>query len=163
MVGVPSVFVLMPNNKTLLVLLWFCSTVIFAIGGAAVLNVRKFYALSKRGIHTDARVTKLEPSNHNAVYYSYDIDHISYSGAGSASNIGRKGEAMVVGDMVSIAYDPVSPASSCLGDPNDQLESLIHGVMFISVFPTVFFFVFYLRKRSPKSETASRNRRITRR
>ncbi len=42
--------------------------------------------------------------------------------------------------MVSIAYDPVSPASSCLGDPNDQLESLIHGGYVHLCFPNGFLF-----------------------
>jgi len=138
-------WVTLVRNKALLLPLWLVTTAGFAIAGAGILNLPKFYRLSKQGVHANALVTALEPNNHNAVYYSYNVNGLSYSGAGTASSVDRQSKTMTIGETVPIVYDPADPNSSCLGDPNEQFRSLTHGVIFISCFPTISFFVLYLR------------------
>ena len=110
------------------------------------MNVRKFYLLSERGVLIQGQVTKTEPQNHHAVYYSYSIDQRDYSGVGSAGNMNRRIDEVTVGDKAPVTYDSLNPESSCLGDPNKQLSSLMRGVIFISLFPTLCFFSYFVKK-----------------
>ena len=139
------------QRTLVLVLLWICLTAACAIGGAAILNLRKFYLLSGRGVSTQGQITKTEPENHAAIYYSFSVGQQTYSGVGSAGNMNRKFDEVSVGDKVPVVYDPVNPEASCLGDPNKQLTSLTHGVVFISIFPTLSFLVYYVKKRIKKT------------
>jgi hypothetical protein len=134
------------ENKRLLLALWFASTAAFAIAGAGILKLPKFYYLAKRGVHDAGRVTALEPDNHNAVYYSYVVNHQGYSGVGAASSIGRKSEMMTTGETVPIVYDSADPESSCLGDADEKLGSLTRGLIFLASAPTLTLFVLYVRK-----------------
>ena len=141
----------LPENRRLLLGLWVVSTAAFAIAGAAILNLPKFYHLAKRGVPHTAQVTRVEPDNHNAVYYSYAVNHQGYSGVGTASRIGRRSEMIIRGDTVPIVYDSAEPESSCLGDANEQLRSLTRGVIFLASAPTLTLLVLFIRKgiRSP--------------
>ena len=134
------------DNKRLLVVLWFVSTGAFAIGGAGILNLPRSYSLTKRGVHVTARVTSVEPNNHNAVYYSYVVNQQGYSGVGTASSIGRKSEMITTGETVPIVYDSADPESSYLGDANEQFKSLTHGVIFLACAPTFTLFVLLVGK-----------------
>lgn len=136
----------MYRRNRMLVLLWLSLTIASAISGAAILNVRKFYLLSKRGTLTEGQVTKTEAQNHQSVYYSYSIDQRSYSGGGDAGDINRSFDEVAVGDKVPVTYDSLSPASSCLGNPDEELRSLMHGVVFISLFPTFGFISYFVKK-----------------
>jgi hypothetical protein len=134
------------ENKRLLLVVWFLSTVAFAIAGVGILNLPKSYHLATRGVHDTARVTALEPNNHNAVYYSYAVNQQGYSGVGTASSIGRNSEMMTTGESIPIMYDSADPESSCLGDANEQFRSLTHGVIFLASAPTLTLFVLFVRK-----------------
>ncbi len=79
----------------------------------------------------------------------------TYSGVGSAGNMYRKFDEVIVGDTVPVVYDPGDPKSSCLGDANKQFKSLTHGVLFISLFPTFSLFVYYLKKEAKKTSEPS--------
>ena len=134
------------KNKFLLLALWLVSTAAFAIAGAGILNLAKFYHLTRRGVHANARVTATEPNNHNAVYYTYEVNQQWHSGVGTASSIGRKSEMMTTGETVPIVYDSADPESSYLGDANEEFSSLTHGVIFLASAPTFALFVLYVRK-----------------
>jgi Protein of unknown function (DUF3592) len=137
---------LLPNKASLRLLLWLCLTIAFAIGGATMLDVQKFYLLSTRGMRAEARVTDTELSNHNSVNYSYEASRQSYQGRGAADRINRDSSAIRIGETFQIIYDPLDPASSCLGDPGEQLRTSLTGVVFISLIPTLGFISFYLRR-----------------
>jgi hypothetical protein len=47
------------------------------------INLTEYYRLS-RGVRTHGVVTGLEPANHQAVHYTYQVDGKTYSGAGQA-------------------------------------------------------------------------------
>jgi hypothetical protein len=119
-----------------------------------MLDVQKFYLLSTRGMRAEARVTDTELRNHNSVYYSYEVSRQSYHGRGAADRINRDSSAIRIGETVQVVYDSLNPASSCLGDPGEQLRSLIGGVVFISLIPTLGFISLYLRR-----EIGEKNRR----
>jgi hypothetical protein len=134
------------DNKRLLLAVWLVSTAAFAIAGASILNLSKFYHLTKRGVHDIGSVTALEPNNHNAVYYAYVVNRQGYSGVGTASSIDRKSETMTIGEAVPIMYDSADPESSCLGNADEQYRSLTRGVVFLASAPTLTLFVLYLKK-----------------
>ena len=143
-------------HRTLfIVVLWVFLTIACAIGGAAILNLRKFYVLSERGVSAQGQITRTEPENHGAIHYSFAVMQQTYSGIGSAGNMHRKFDEVTVGDTVPVVYDPADPESSCLGDANKQLTSLTHGVVFISLFPSFTFFVYYVKKGIKKTSEPS--------
>jgi len=133
------------RQQTLLLAVWLVSTAVFAIAGARILNLSKFYHLTKRGVHETGSVTALEPNNHNAVYYSYVVNRQGYSGVGTASSIDRKSEMITIGEAVPIMYDSADPESSCLGNADEQYTSLTHGVIFVASAPTLTLLVLYVR------------------
>jgi len=142
------------RDRVPLLPLWVITTVVFPVAGAAILKLPKFYSLTTRGISTQARVTQLEPLNHNGVDYSYQVNGVSYPGAGSASTIGRQAETMTIGENIPIVYDPANAYSCSLGDPFKQLKSIIYGVILLAVSPTIGVLVLYLR-RAAKSTAAT--------
>ena len=139
-------------HKTLVVfLLWVFLTIGCAIGGAGVLNLRKFYELSERGVPVQGQITSTEPENHGAIHYSYSVKQQRYSGIGGAEDMRRKFDEVTVGDTVPVVYNPADPESSCLGDADKQFTSLTHGFFFISLFPTFTFLVYYLKNWAKKT------------
>lgn len=138
------------NKKALLFLLWLFLTIAFAVGTAAIFDVKTYYLLSKRGMLTEGYVTDTDREHHRTVHYSYTVNQQPYKWGGYAGDINRQFEEIKVGDKVPVVYDPLNPGSSCLGDPNDVLRSLMHGVIFVSLFPTFFLISYLVQKRRGK-------------
>ena len=135
--------------------IWLISTVVFAIGGAAALNIYEYYLLSTRGVQTQGRITDTDPHNHRVVHYEYFVNQKIYKWGGYAGDINRNFENVKAGDKVPIVYDSINPEISCLGNPNNEFRSLTHGVIFISIFPTLALLSYKIRKNTSQRREVS--------
>src|SRR5450631_1269590 len=65
------------------------------------------YNLTFDGQRSNARVTGLHPSDHDACTFTYTVDGQTYSGSGSGCADGKK-----IGDVVTITYAPSHPSTN---------------------------------------------------
>jgi hypothetical protein len=120
-----------------LLLAWLFSTCVFAISGALILGVPKYYRLTVRGVATEGKIIELQPTNHQSVIYSYPVDSTVLSGGGHAGDVDSQFNQLRLGQRVLVFYDPYDVSASCLGDPNKHLKSLILGTVFIGLAPSL--------------------------
>lgn len=95
-----------------------------------------YHYLVKRGVSVEGVVVAKEPENHRFIRYSYSVGQNTYSGLGSAGHGNPRFEELHVGDKVTVFYDPSNPDLSFLGNPQNQLNSVTRGVIFLTlIFP----------------------------
>jgi hypothetical protein len=105
-----------------LLLLWTLGALFFgAIAGSR--NFRQFHKLASQGATTTGTVTKLEPSNHRFVSYSYEAIGHRFSGIGNADYGNPTFEFLHVGDPVIVTYIRDNPEVSCLGSAQELLRN----------------------------------------
>ena len=131
---------------------WLILTLGCAVLAAIMLDIPRYYYLTRRGVQTIGQVTSKDPEEHRTVHYSYVVEGKTYSWGGFSGDIGRDFDEIKVGDLVACVYDPLKPSSSTLGDPCPQLSSLVRGAIFFTLFPTLFWI-------SYKVQTAIKRRR----
>ena len=135
-----------PLKRKYLIVLWIVSTLFAAVAGAIVLEIPRYYHLTRRGVPAEALIVALQPDKHGSVIYSYQTNGHTYQGGGHAGDIGAHFEDLGVGEKVSIFFDPRAENVSCLGEPGKHLSSLLRGNAFIAFFPTLFFLVLKIRR-----------------
>lgn len=86
-------------------------------------NLFRFYHLKHEGVRTNGVVTKLEPGNHQAVYYSYEAAGEIHSGSGMAGFGNPEFCCLRVGQKVIVYYLRTSPATSCIGIPDELIKN----------------------------------------
>ncbi len=105
---------------------------VLAGGGLGSLNGPRYWKLDRYGQTIEAKVTSVEPMNHNRVRFAYTVGNETFTGSGSIS------DAHVIplepGAILNIHYLPAQPAVSCLGDPralfdNEVAFALTGGIM----------------------------------
>lgn len=122
--------------------------------GAAVgigsLNIPEYWKLDRAGKTAAARVTSVEPENHNSLRYTYTVRGSRNEGIGSIA-----GRAPIrPGDLLTIHYLPAEPTTSCLGDPHalliNEVVSTGMAATFLAVVALFLFrsFGFAIRRRS---------------
>lgn len=120
--------------------------------GIGSLNVPEYWKLDRAGELAAARITSVEPENHNSLRYTYTVGGALYEGIGSIDNAGRA--PIRPGGPVTIHYRPAEPAASCLGNPHALLinEVVSTGVpaTFLAAATLFLFrsFGFAIRRRS---------------
>ena len=67
--------------------------------------------LSRRGVHTQGRVTALTPENHSTVRYRFEADGTAYEGSWQSPSV------VAVGDSIPVTYLPDQPQTSVAGEP----------------------------------------------
>ena len=131
---------------------WLILTVASGVIALLMLDIPKYYQLVHRGIGTVGEVTSKDAEEHRAIHYTYVVEGKKYTWGGYSGDINRDFDDIKVGDPVQCVYDPLKPSSSTLGDPNPQLNSLVHGGIFFTSFPTILWLCY-------KAERAIKRRR----
>jgi Protein of unknown function (DUF3592) len=109
-------------------------------------NLVHFYRLAHWGVSTRGVVTALEPSNHQAVHYSYEVHDSSYSGIGSGGFENPAFGFLSVGQAVFVYYLPNEPSVSCMGHPDQLLTNEeIPIILAALIFPPLALFAWRYR------------------
>jgi uncharacterized protein DUF3592 len=128
-------------------LLWFLGAFLIAVlasGG----NLVHFYRLARWGVSARGVVTALEPGNHQAVHYSYEVHGNSYSGIGWGGFGNPAFGLLSVGQAVFVYYLPNEPSVSCIGYPDQLLANEeIPIILAALIFPPLALFAW--RSRYP--------------
>ena len=112
------------------------------------LNLGRFHALSSGGVKTYGTVLALEPSNHQAVHYAYQVDGVAYKGSGTVGEGNTSFGSLSPGESVLLEYTPTNPASSALGDTHARLHNEITSIAIaVLLFPSAIVFGFILKNQ----------------
>ena len=136
----------MRNSKSLSLL-----AIAYLILGLAILfglgqiNWVRYHELAQHGAPTMAEVLRVEPNNHNSLFYAYEVAGVTHDGVGSISGVEKPGA------KIGIFYSPNNPAYSCYGEPKDLLRnetiSIVLPALFVPVVILMAFFQWRSRKR----------------
>ena len=119
-----------------ILMLWF-------VGALAIatplyrLNMPHFLQL-RQGLRSNGVVTGLEPANHQAVRYKFDVSGNEYSGVGRAGYGNSEFCCLSVGQNVIVYYDPADPSKSCLGIPEKLIKNEIPPILLAGIVFPVF-------------------------
>jgi uncharacterized protein DUF3592 len=133
------------SSKSLLIF-WLLSTLCAIALGVFMLEVPKYYAFETRGLKTEGRIIELQPQNHRAVVYRYQVDGRGFTGSGRAGDVYREFDELRVGQEIPVIYDPDDVSISCMGDPQRQLSSRLRGTAFLSAMPSLAMIILMIRK-----------------
>jgi hypothetical protein len=138
----------MRKQKILFVLkgigLWIVGALAIMVPLSRV-NLIQFWHL-KRGIRTDGVVTRLEPANHQAVHYTYEVAKQIYSGVGRAEFGNPEFCCLVIGQRVIVYYILERPSKSCVGIPDELIKNETSSIALAGViFPLFAIFAFSYR------------------
>jgi hypothetical protein len=86
-------------------------------------DLARFYRLLHVGVETSGVVTDMQPTNHEAVYYSYEADGRVFTGVGRAGFGNPEFCCLKVGQPVIVYYLPNATQESCLGLPNELIKN----------------------------------------
>jgi len=122
-------------------LLWFVGALLVVITLSRS-NLIRFYRLAHEGVSTRGMVTALEPLNHQAVHYSYEVEGRSDKGIGWAGYGNPQFEVLSINPELSVYYLPKQPSISCIGKPdrllrNEEIPIILAGL----IVPTFVLFV----------------------
>lgn len=143
----------MSNAKRLVVtiLLGFVLAVLMGVVTAVIIDVPKFYRLTKYAHLVDGTVTSLERENHRAVLVRYKVEGQNFETAGQAESVGKSFETIQIGDIAPVYYDPSNPTTSTLGKPNRYLHSSLMGTGFVFIGVLFSFLLFVIKSRITKN------------
>jgi hypothetical protein len=113
----------------------------------------QYGALAEAGVHTTATVTRAEPRDHNAVYYTFEVDGATYAAGGFADPPNPDASQLRAGDTIQIVYEARDPRDSCACDPEVRPPNLLAsflGGLGIGVLPAAFV-VLRRPRRQPES------------
>jgi hypothetical protein len=94
-----------------------------------------FYRLKRDGVRTEGVITRLEPGNHRAVDYTYNVGGEVFSGIGRSGFGNPDFDRLAVGQEVIVYYLSYDSRESCLGIPdelfqNDLQPIILSGITF---------------------------------
>jgi hypothetical protein len=92
-------------------------------------NLVQFYRLRRIGVMASGVVTDLQPGNHQAVYYSYEVAGKAFSGIGRAGFGNPEFCCIRVGQTVIVYYLPHDPSESCVGLPNELIKNEVPPIV----------------------------------
>src|SRR5258708_1108352 len=102
--------------------LWFIGALAIAIPISQI-NLVRFYQLAKKGLPTEGVVTDLQPRNHQAVNYRFELAGRTYSNIGRAGFGNPEFCCLTVGQKLIVYYLPDDPTISCSGIPKELIEN----------------------------------------
>ena len=105
----------------------FCT--LWILGALAIVvpisdNLLRYHRL-EHGLCTAGVVTGLEPWNHQAVHYKFNVAGKDYSASGRAGFGNPEFNSLGIGQQVAVYYLPGNPDESCLGIPSELEENEI--------------------------------------
>jgi hypothetical protein len=123
------------------VLLYLASWLVLAVLVATLMgsfNLRRYRAFVATGARADGVVIALTPENHNTVQYRYAVGGRGYEGQQTPWTPNPPTEELHIGQKVVVVYDPASPGTSVLGDPEPMLANETDTIVLgATVMPTV--------------------------
>jgi len=96
------------------------------------------YRRLQHGLRTHGVVTALEPGNHQAVRYQFEVGSRSYSGVGSAGFGNPEFDSLSVGSSVIVYYLSDNPNESCIGIPSELIDNEVGALGLVAVFFPLF-------------------------
>jgi len=115
--------------------LWLLGALAIAIPISQI-NLVRFYRLKQNGIRTSGVVTQLQPSNHQSVYYSFEVAGKTYSNIGRAGFGNPEFCCLTVGQNLIVYYLPADPWISCSGIPDQLIENEVPPIVLAGlIFP----------------------------
>ena len=112
--------------------LWLLGAIACGAFGLYFFSVRLFYGLKSYGVETTGIVTQLQPANHQAVYYSFEVPGSTYSHIGRAGFGHPEFRSLTVGQNVVVYYLPDDPSRSCLGNPELLFDNEVIPVILMA-------------------------------
>jgi hypothetical protein len=122
------------------VLIWFSGASLIAILLVQGYPI-EYWELSHRSVSTRGVVTRLEPRNHQAVHYSFEVAGRSYERVGRAEFGNPQFGFLSVGQPVFVYYLPENPYVSCMGYPADLLKNEEVSIFLASFIMPIFVLV----------------------
>ena len=114
-------------------LLWLLGAFLIAVLASRG-NLFRFYRLARWGVSARGVVTALEPGNHQAVHYSYEVDGSSFSWIGWGDFGNPAFGFLSVGQVVFVYYLPNEPSVSCMGYPDQLLMNEEVPIILAAIF-----------------------------
>ncbi|MGH9948982.1 MAG: hypothetical protein ACRD6X_17565 [Pyrinomonadaceae bacterium] len=159
------------NKIGYLFIIWVVLTVFAFFVGRQIFDSSDLQYYAYKGEPIYGTVINKDAENHQLIYYTYEVNGISYSGHGRAGAGNPLFNKINIGERVVIFFDPASPGNSLLGYPQYDLalnQQLIWAVTvtlpIIPVIALAFLFFALARKqsndRSAKSVTVYSDRRF---
>jgi len=112
---------------------WLLFAVIALVIGLNITDRAKYQALSN-GSGVYGNVASKEPSNHQIIRYTFQVNGQSYNGVGHGGHGNPSFDNLNVGDRVIVFYDPANPTLSCMGYPQSQARVWLGGIIFLVIF-----------------------------
>jgi hypothetical protein len=106
-------------------------------------NLVGFYHLKHEGVRTNGVVTKLDPGNHQAVYYNYEAAGEMHSGIGRAGFGNPEFCCLTIGQKVIVYYLRSAPSKSCIGIPDELIKNEIPPITGAAIVFPIFALVAY--------------------
>jgi hypothetical protein len=105
-----------------------------------------FYRLKHEGVRINGVVTKLDPGDHQAVYYKYEVAGSIYTGIGRAGFGNPEFCCVTIGENVVVYYVRAKPSKSCIGIPDVLIKNDIVPIAFAAItFPIFAIFMYSYR------------------
>jgi len=111
---------------------------LWLLGGVAItiplsqINLVRFLRLKRQGIRTNGLVTDLEPTNHQAVHYSFKVAGRTYSGIGRAG-FGNPEFCLTRGQDLIVYYLPSDHFESCAGNPKELISNEVPPIVLAGI------------------------------
>lgn len=106
----------------------------FSLGYLEVRNDQaRLQELEKYGVEAKAVVARVEPQNHNTVYYQYFVNGREFFDSGGSRSPNPDGTALTVGDEIAIIYNSRSPDQSCACRAQDILDDNRLGIWLVGL------------------------------
>ncbi|GAB3096001.1 hypothetical protein GCM10027159_14550 [Lysobacter terrae] len=113
------------------------------------LNIPRLRTLASEGVKARGTVIALEPTNHRAVRYSYQVGNATYSGVGSDGYGNPDFDSLDTGDSILLYYGATAPATSVLGEPRARLRNEVSSVVSVMLFfPSIIVLAFIAKRGS---------------
>jgi hypothetical protein len=129
------------RSAFLTLLIWVIAVLVFVVIGVIALDWQKWHGLARYGVAIDGYVDNKEPENHNFIRYSYEVNGNHYSGLGSADGENPDFDELHSGDRVKVIYNSQRPKESILGSAQSQANSIMRGIVFLSVVGPIFLMI----------------------
>jgi hypothetical protein len=111
-------------------------------------NLTQYWRL-KHGVLSHGVVTGLEPGNHQAVRYTYQVGKEIHSGVGRAGFGNPEFCCLAVGQQVIVYYLPENPSESCVGILDELIKNETSSIALTGVIFPLFAMVGFSYRYPP--------------
>jgi len=115
-----------------------------------VFQIPTAYSLAANARSSTGIVKSKDRIQHRTIYFEYQVDGTSYTGAGGAEDAGLNFDTIEPGESVPITYDNSQHSSSVIGQPDKNLAAGLRllVVQFVAVTSVFLFLILKNRRHS---------------